>query len=123
MSSDRQTTDPHGAMRAAVSTGLVQAMAKLYGRGPTKAKTYFNDNYVFSVLEGALTTNEERLVDAGEETMVRQYRLRFQEVVAEELTSVVERVTGRRVVSYHSQVLFSPARLFEIFMLDEPPGT
>ena len=37
---DRPAAEPHGAMRAAVSTGLVQAMAKLYGRGPTKAKTY-----------------------------------------------------------------------------------
>ena len=115
-------TEPYGAMRAAVSTAIVQAMAKLYGRGPTKAKTYFNDEYVFTVLEGGLTPNEERLVEAGEERLVRQYRLRFQEVVAEELTSAVEEVTGRRVLSYHSQVVFRPSRLFEVFLLDGPPG-
>jgi uncharacterized protein YbcI len=109
-------------MRAAVSTAIVQAMAALYGRGPTKAKTYFNDDYVFTVLEGALTANEQRLVDAGEERMVRQYRLRFQEVVAEELTSAVEEVTGRKVLSYHSQLIFHPSRLFEIFLMDGPPG-
>jgi uncharacterized protein YbcI len=117
-----RTADPLGTMRAAVSTGIVQAMARLYGRGPTKSKTYFNDNYVFCVMEGGLTPNEERLIDAGEEALVRQYRLRFQEVVAEELTSVVEQATGRTVVTYHSQVVFDPPRLFEIFMLDEPPG-
>jgi uncharacterized protein YbcI len=121
--SDRTTTpDPHGSMRAAVSTGIVQAMAQLYGRGPTKAKTYFNDDYVFCVLEGGLTPNEERLVEAGEESLVRQYRLRFQEVVAGELTDVVERATGRKVLTYHSQVVFHPARLFEIFLLDGPAG-
>lgn len=117
-----RTSDPLGTMRAAVSTGVVQALARLYGRGPTKAKTYFNDNYVFCVLEGGLTPNEERLISAGEGQLVRQYRLRFQEVVAEELTSVVEHATGRTVVTYHSQVVFDPPRLFEIFMLDEPPG-
>jgi uncharacterized protein YbcI len=108
-------------MRAAVSTGIVQTMARLYGRGPTKAKTYFNDNYVFCVLEDGLTPNEERLVEAGEERLVRQYRLRFQEVVAEELTTVVEKATGRKVLTYHSQIVFQPARLFEIFLLDEVP--
>jgi uncharacterized protein YbcI len=121
-SPERTTTDPHGAMRAAVSTAIVQTMATLYGRGPTKAKTYFNDDYVFTVLEGGLTPNEERLVEAGEERLVRQYRLRFQEVVAEELTSAVEQVTGRKVLSYHSQLIFHPSRLFEIFLLDGPPG-
>ena len=117
-----RTSDPIGTMRAAVSTGIVQAMARLYGRGPTKAKTYFNDNYVFCVLEGGLTPNEERLIAAGESRLVREYRLRFQEVVAEDLTSVVEQATGRTVVTYHSQVVFDPPRLFEIFLLDGPPG-
>lgn len=119
---ERIGTDPTGSMRAAVSTGIVQAMARLYGRGPTKAKTYFNDEYVFCVLEEGLTPNEERLLEAGDEDLVRRYRLRFQEVVADELTGVVERATGRRVVTYHSQVLFHPTRMMEIFLLDGPAG-
>jgi uncharacterized protein YbcI len=98
-----------------------RAIAERIG-GPTKAKTYFNDNYVFCVLEDGLTPNEERLAREGEEQLVRQYRLRFQEVVSEELTSVVEQATGRKVLTYHSQVVFDPARLFEIFLLDKPPG-
>jgi uncharacterized protein YbcI len=122
-STERIGTDPHGSMRASVSTGIVQAMARLYGRGPTKAKTYFNDEYVFCALEDGLTPNEERLIDAGEERLVRQYRLRFQEVVADDLTTVVERATGRRVVTYHSQILFHPTRLMEIFLLDGIPGS
>lgn len=119
---DTAAHDPHGAMRAAVSTGIVQALARLYGRGPTRAKTYFNDDYVFCVLEGGLTASEEQLVAAGEGRLVRKYRLRFQEVVSDEITSVVEQATGRRVLTYHSQVVFDPARLFEVFMLDGPPG-
>lgn len=119
--SSRSAHDPLGTMRAAVSSGIVQALARLYGRGPTKAKTYFNDNYVFVVLEGGLTPNEEKLIEAGEEHLVRQYRLRFQEVVYTELTTVVEQATNRTVLTYHSQVVFHPPRLFEIFLLDEAP--
>jgi uncharacterized protein YbcI len=122
MAGERVAPDPHGTMRAAVSTGVVQTMARLYGRGPTKAKTYFNDDYVFVVCEGGLTANEELLVSKGEHRLVRQYRLRFQEVVADELCTVVEEATGRKVRTYHSQVVFDPARLFEIFLLDGPPG-
>ncbi len=118
----RSAPDPLGAMRAAVSGGIVQTLARLYGRGPTKAKTYFNDNYVFVVLEDGLTANEEKLLEAGEEHLVRQYRLRFQEVVYAELTGVVEQATGRKVLTYHSQVVFEPPRLFEIFLLDEAPS-
>jgi uncharacterized protein YbcI len=119
--SARSTHDPLGAMRAAVSSGVVQTLARLYGRGPTKAKTYFNDAYVFCVMEGGLTPNEERLLEAGEEHLVRQYRLRFQEIVYAELTGVVEAATGRTVVTYHSQIVFDPPRIFEIFLLDEAP--
>jgi uncharacterized protein YbcI len=118
----RPGTDPLGAMRAAVSSGIVQTLARLYGRGPTKAKTYFNDAYVFCVMENGLTPNEEKLLEAGEETLVRHYRLRFQEVVYEELTAVVEQATGRKVLTYHSQIVFDPPRIFEIFLLDGEPG-
>ena len=35
---------------------------------------------------------------------------------------MIEAATGREVVTYHSQVVFDPPRLFEIFLLDGPPG-
>lgn len=108
-------------MRLAVSNALVMVKKKLYGKGPVKAKTYVNDNYVFSVLEGGLTRNEETLIEAGEHRLVREYRLRFQETVAETIRAAVEEVTGRKVLAYHSQIVFEPDRAFEIFVLDSPP--
>jgi uncharacterized protein YbcI len=93
----------------------------LYGKGPTKAKTYINDNIVFCVLEGGLTRNEETLLAAGEDRLVRQYRLRFQEVVGETATGAIEQLTGRKVLTYHSQIVFDPDRAFEIFVLDREP--
>jgi uncharacterized protein YbcI len=116
-----QTADATGSMRLAISNALVGVKKQLYGKGPVKAKTYINDNYVFTVLEGGLTRNEETLIAAGEHALVREYRLRFQEAVAETITTAVAEVTGRKVLAYHSQIVFDPDRAFEIFVLDEPP--
>lgn len=106
------------SLPARVSNTIVAAMKELYGRGPTHAKTYLCDEYVFCVLSGGLTRDEETMIRGGEQDAVRDYRLRFQSVIAPELIRHVEDVLGQRVVSYHSQVLFDPDRLVEIFVLD-----
>ena len=108
-----------GEHAAAISNAVVQIFAECYGRGPTKAKTYLVDIYVFCVLEDILTTVERTLVNNGKENLVREVRLTFQEDVADRFTSAVEDVVGRRVVTYHSQVVFHPPMAFEIFVLEE----
>src|SRR5947208_3878694 len=106
-----------GGMRASISNALVGLKKEFYGKGPTAAKTYFDDDWVFVVLEGGLTRNEETLLAAGEENLVRQVRLRFQEAMTDTITSVVADVTGRRVLTYHSQIMFEPVRTVEMFLL------
>ena len=108
-------------MRAALSNALVALMKEHWGKGPTAAKSFLNDEYVFTVLEGGLTRNEETLLASGREDTVREYRLQFQQAVREEFTGAVERITGRRVLDYHSQIVFDPPRSFELFVLDGPP--
>jgi uncharacterized protein YbcI len=110
-----------GQLRKDISNAMVGLKKQLYGKGPTKAKTYINDNIVFCVLEGGLTRNEETLLAAGEENLVRQYRLRFQEAVAATGHETIERLTGCKVLTYHSQIVFDPDRAFEIFVLDREP--
>ena len=80
-------------MRAQLSNTLVALMKEYYGKGPTAAKSFINDEYVLTVLEGGLTRNEETLLEAGEENLVRDYRLRFQRVVEAAFCSAVERIT------------------------------
>jgi uncharacterized protein YbcI len=108
------------SLQARLSKVIVRTMKDLYGRGPTHAKTYIcDDEYVFCVMSGGLTRDEETMIRGGEQDAVREYRLRFQSVIAPELIRRVEDVLGRKVVSYHSQVLFDPDRLVEIFVLDQ----
>lgn len=108
-----------GERLAAISNAIVTIFAEYYGRGPTKAKTYYFDNYLVTVLEDVLTTVERTLVECGEEDLVRKVRLTFQEATAERFTSAVSEIAGREVVGYHSQVTFNPSIGFEIFVLAE----
>jgi len=108
-----------GERLAAVSNAIVAIFSECYGRGPTRAKTYSFDNYLFTVLEDLLTTVERTLVDNGEEDLVRTVRLTFQEAIADRITSEVARIVGRDVVAYHSQVTFHPPMGIEMFVLAE----
>ena len=54
-----------GQVASTISRQIVQLHARLYGRGPTRAKTYVQGEYVFSVLEDIFTPAERTLISAG----------------------------------------------------------
>ncbi len=114
-------TVDQGEQRAAIANGIVALFKEFYGKGPVAAKTYFNDDWVFVVLDGGLTRNEQTLVEAGEHELVRTVRLRFQEAMTKTICGTVEEIVGRRVLTYHSQVMFEPARTVEMFLLEPLP--
>jgi uncharacterized protein YbcI len=112
--------DRNLSVRAEISNAMVGLKKEFYGKGPTKAKTFLNDNYVFCVMEGGLTRNEETMIERGHEDLVRSYRLRFQEAMEDPTVEAVQRITGHTVIGYHSQIVFNPERAFEIFVRDRP---
>jgi uncharacterized protein YbcI len=114
-----EAPSPAGPVAAEISNAIVHLLSRHYGRGPTKAKTYLFDDYVFCVLQNVLTTSEETLAEAGHYDLVRKSRTAFQEVLADEFRAAVEKATGRKVVGYHSQVIFNPNMGFEIFVLED----
>jgi uncharacterized protein YbcI len=111
-----------GSVRAAVANAMVAMKKQYYGRGPTAAKAWILDDYVFVALEGGLTRNEETLLADGKEDLVRSYRLSFQETMTDVTVPAVEELVGRKVLTYHSQIMFHPTRAFEIFVLEPAPG-
>lgn len=113
-----QVDGGHASARNRIANAMVGMKKEFYGKGPTKAKTFINDEYVFVVMEGVLTRNEQTLLAAGQHDLVRSYRLRFQEAMTDTTVSAVEDILGRKVLTYHSQILFDPDRAIEIFVLD-----
>lgn len=119
---ERAAHESNGSRRTALANAMVGLMKQYYGRGPTAAKAWILDDYVFVALEGGLTRNEETLIADGKENEVRQFRLSFQETVSEPAMNAVAELTGRAVIGYHSQIVFHPARTFEIFVLEQAPA-
>jgi uncharacterized protein YbcI len=107
-----------GETAAAISTRLVQLHRRYYGRGPTKAKTYFVNDTVVCILEGGFTTVERTLIDFGNSDAVYSIRRSFQHAMGEQFTGVVREATGRDVIAYMSQVHEDPDLAVEIFMLE-----
>jgi uncharacterized protein YbcI len=117
----RMPREAGGSLRTALANAMVGMKKQLYGRGPTAAKAWILDDYVFVVLEGGLTRNEETLLADGKADLVRDYRLSFQETVGATAMGAIEELVGRRVLTYHSQIVFDPPRTFEIFVLEPQP--
>jgi uncharacterized protein YbcI len=107
---------------ASVANEIVRLKAQYYGKGPTEAKAFVNDEVLVVVLKGGLTTVERTLLQAGDAALVRQVRLRFQEVMEANFVDAVQRITGHNVASYMSQIVFEPEYCFEFFVLggDDP---
>jgi uncharacterized protein YbcI len=109
---------PDGPLRAALANAMIRIVHEHWNKGPTRAKAYLEDDFVFCVLEEPLTTFERTLVEGGETHLVRELRLEFQEMVNHEFAEQVETLTGRRVLASHSQIVFDPDILFKIFVLE-----
>ena len=95
-------------------------MHEHWGTGPTRAKAYLEDNFLFCVLEDPLTAVERTLMNGGQHDLVRRLRLEFQELEGPVLTAAVEQLTGRKVLTCQSEVVFDPDMVIQVFVLAAP---
>jgi uncharacterized protein YbcI len=109
--------DSHGETLTAISDGLVALLKDYYGRGPTQAKTYYQDDLVVCLLRGGFTRVEQTLLDGGRGHAVIQQRMEFQEVMRERFEAVIQQATGRRVIGFMSGNQQDPDMICEVFIL------
>ena len=100
-----------------ISREIVRLHARLYGRGPTKAKTYVHNEYVLCALEDIFMPSETTLIEAGKSDLVRETRVAFQDACMDEFVGIVERATGQRVRAFHSQIDPMSNTAAEVFFL------
>jgi uncharacterized protein YbcI len=129
--SSEELLGPRGDVRGNISRRIVQLHKEYYGRGPTKAKTYFHGDLVVVLMRGGFTRVEETLLRGGRGEAVIQQRMEFQEVMMGRFKEVVAEETGRKVVAMMSGSHQHPDLLGEIFVLehtdlltavDDPPA-
>jgi uncharacterized protein YbcI len=106
-----------GEILTAISDGLVALLKEFYGRGPTRAKTYYEDDLVVCLLRGGFTRVEKTLLDGGRSRAVIEQRMAFQEVMRKRFESVIERATGRPVIGFMSGNQQDPDMICEVFIL------
>jgi len=109
MSTDEQQGPTPEEARTGVLMEISNAMVRLYkeqfGRGPTKARTYWCGNdMVTTVLEETLTPAERTLVRMDEHQRLRDTRIFFQYATVREFCEPVEAITGRTVRAFLSAI-------------------
>ena len=103
-----------------ISNEMVRAKKKFFGRGPEQAKTYILDDLCIVVMRGGLTQAERTMLELGHPDQVRAFRQIFENESTELLCGLVERLTGRAVVNYQSQIMFDPDIIVEMFVFAGP---
>ena len=113
-SADRPTD---GSLMAALTREIVGLHAAHYGKGPTKARSYWAGDTLICQMEETLTAAERTLVVGGKAVEVHALRRGVQDIMEGQLTAAVERLTGRRVRAFLSQVHLDQEIDIEVFVL------
>jgi uncharacterized protein YbcI len=111
------TPQRHGDVLTAISDGLVGLLKEFYGRGPTRTKSYYEDDLVVCVLRGGFSRVEQTLLEGGLGSSVIQQRMDFQDLMRKRFEGVIEDATGRRVIGFMSGNQQDPDLMCEVFIL------
>jgi uncharacterized protein YbcI len=106
-----------GPKLAAISTLTVGLFGQYTGRGPSKARTFIDDDVVVVVLQDMLTAAERTLIDNDRAEIVLATRKVFQEVMTEELIAGIEQILERSVIAYLSDNHIDPDIAIGVFVL------
>lgn len=108
-----------GELLAAISNMVVGVYADCLGRGPTRARSYIDQNVVLCILEDTLTKPERHLQQAGREERLLDLRITLQETMHEALTTGMELLLKREVRALISGSQLDPDIASEVFVLGE----
>ena len=114
---NRITPARHGDVLTAISDGMVGLLKEFYGRGPTRTKSYYEDDLVVCLLRGGFSRVEQTLLEGGRGPSVIQQRMDFQDLMRERFERVIEDATGRTVIGFMSGNQQSPDMICEVFVL------
>ncbi len=117
MASTETPASVSGSKAAAISKHVVRTMSKYTGRGPTKARTFINDDIVTVVLRDTLTTGEQTLVGDNRDELVLTLRNALQSAMRHDLINGVETILGRKVEAFLSDQHIDPDVAVEVFLL------
>jgi uncharacterized protein YbcI len=102
---------------AAISNMTVRLLSEYTGRGPTRARTFLNEDMVTIVLKDTLTKAERQLVENERAELVLSTRKTFQEIMSNDLIAGIEEILQRKVIAFLSANHIAPDIAIESFIL------
>ena len=107
----------------AISNAMVRLHKEQFGRGPTKARSYYaGPDTLLSILENVFVPAEQKLIEIGQEERVRDTRTSFQAATQEEFIAAVEQIVHRKVRAFASAVDVKADLAYEIFTFERSGG-
>jgi uncharacterized protein YbcI len=107
-------------LEADLSEAFIKFQRDLIGRGPQEAKTYIVGDMVILRFKGVLTVEEKHLVtnDTGRK-LVKKMRQVLREMYSRDFEGIVEKYTGCKVLSSHSDISTKMGERIEVFIMDK----
>ena len=115
-----------GQLEAEISEALIKFEKEYMGRGPEQTKTHIIGDMVVVRLQRVLTPAEEQLAGAADETegrrLIKRVRIELLEKARPLLERIVTDLTGKKVISLHTDISTVTGERVVIFTLESPVG-
>lgn len=119
MDKDRTT----GEIEAEISEAIIKFEKEYMGRGPDETKTYYLDDIIMVRLQRVLTPAEKQLAKADDGSkgrgLVKQIRTELIEKARPLLDKAISNITGRRVISLHTDISTATGERIIVFTLEK----
>jgi uncharacterized protein YbcI len=113
-----------GQLEADISEALIKFEKEYMGRGPEQTRTYIIGDMVVVRLQRVLTPAEEQLAGAADETegrrLIKRVRIELLEKARPLLERIVMDLTGKKVISLHTDISTITGERVIIFTLESP---
>lgn len=113
-----------GQLEADISEALIKFEKEYMGRGPEQTRTYIVGDMVVVRLQRVLTPAEQQLAGATDETegrrLIKRVRIELLEKARPLLERIVTDLTGKKVISLHTDISTVTGERIVIFTLDSP---
>lgn len=109
-----------GQIEAEISNALIQFENDYMGRGPQETKAFIIEEMILVRLKGVLTPAEQQLAKNQEGmNLIKKIRSNLLEQGRELLKEVIEKITGLKVISLHTDISTKTGERMIIFTLNE----
>ncbi len=113
-----------GQLEAEISEALIKFEKEYMGRGPEQTRTHIIGDMVVVRLQRVLTPAEEQLARGADETegrrLIKRVRIELLEKARPLLERIVTDLTGKKVISLHTDISTVTGERVVIFTLESP---